>query len=470
LAFGIVYFLLRGFGHDMAVIGAIFGMTVALWITELIPLAVSSLLATTLLIVIGGVPEKTAFGAFGDPIIPLFIGSFLLAKAMDLCGLSRRFAYIILRMRWANRSAIGLMLALGVVSASISLFVSNTATTAMMLPIGLAVLGALDEQKQGSRYAIGAMLMLTWGSSVAVGSPVSTPPNLIGISLIDQATGIRLSFVEWMRFAMPITVTVLVMAWGILWLLYGRNAPSTSGAGNTASVALHDLGPMKQSEKSVLAAFLVAFTLWVTPDVLQGVLGQEHPVAAWAKANVTTAVSAIVAASLLFLLPARDRAGGKALNWMEGTKIDWGTILLFGGGIALGQALFQSGLAREMGDLAAQISGAQSMWAITALMIVSAIILSELASNTASATTLVPVAIGLAEGAGVNPIAPALGAAIGASFGFMLPVSTAPNAIVYSSGLVPPREMMKAGIILDVSSAVVIWVMLRLFLPPLGLA
>jgi solute carrier family 13 (sodium-dependent dicarboxylate transporter), member 2/3/5 len=469
-AFFGVYFLLRGFGHEKAIIGAIFAMTVSLWITELLPLAMTSLLAVCLLIVLGGVPEKTAFAAFGDPVIPLFIGSFLLAKAMDVSGLSRRFAFLILKRRWANRSAAGLLLALGVVSATVSLFVSNTATTAMMLPIGLAVLGALKERREGSSYAIGAMLMLTWGSSVAVGSPVSTPPNLIGISLIDQATGIRLSFVEWMRFAMPITVTILAVAWGILWLLYGRNAPSTQGASATAHDAIEEMGPIRQGEKSVGLAFLTAFLLWVAPDLLQGLLGREHEVAVWAKEHITTAVAAIIAASLLFILPARDRDEGRALTWREGTKIDWGTILLFGGGIALGQALFGSGLAKDLGEFAAQATGANDVWAITLLAVVSAIVLSELASNTASATTLVPVAIGLAEGAGVNPIPPALGAAIGASFGFMLPVSTAPNAIVYSSGLVPPRQMMRAGILLDIASAVIIWLLLRLLLPPLGLS
>jgi sodium-dependent dicarboxylate transporter 2/3/5 len=188
------------------------------------------------------------------------------------------------------------------------------------------------------------------------------------------------------------------------------------------------------------------------------------------QSHLTAAVAAIAAATLLFVLPAKDRESGRALTWREGTRIDWGTILLFGGGIALGQAMFKSGLAKELGEIAARASGANSLWTITALCIVAAIILSELASNTAAATTLVPVAIGLAQGAHVSPIAPALGAAIGASFGFMLPVSTAPNAIVYSSGLVPAKDMMKSGILLDLVSAAVIWGCLRLILPMVGLA
>jgi solute carrier family 13 (sodium-dependent dicarboxylate transporter), member 2/3/5 len=167
------------------------------------------------------------------------------------------------------------------------------------------------------------------------------------------------------------------------------------------------------------------------------------------------------------LLPAET---SERFTWKQAATIDWGTILLFAGGIALGQAMFETGLAKSLGELAAQASGARSVWAVTALCTAAAIILSELASNTASATTLVPVALGLAEWAGVSPFAPALGVALGASLGFMLPVSTAPNAIVYSSGLVPAREMMRAGILIDIVGFIVTMAGLMLVLPALGLA
>jgi sodium-dependent dicarboxylate transporter 2/3/5 len=158
------------------------------------------------------------------------------------------------------------------------------------------------------------------------------------------------------------------------------------------------------------------------------------------------------------------------MNWRTAASIDWGTILLFAGGIALGQAMFESGLAKSLGEMAAEASGARTVWGITALVTAAAIMLSELASNTAAATTLVPVAIGLAEGAGVSPVAPALGVALGASMGFMLPVSTAPNAIVYSSGLVPAREMLKSGILIDIIGFIVVMAGLMLILPAMGLA
>jgi len=469
IAFGLAYALLASFGPTKATVGGVFAATVALWITELLPLAMTALLSTSALVLLAGVKEKEAFAAYGDPIIPLFIGSFLLAKGMELTGLSDRFAYAMMRRRWANATPAGLLLALGVVACTLSLMVSNTAVTAMMLPIGLAVLTTVDRRAK-SPFAIAVMLTLTWASSVAVGIPVGTPPNLIGRGLIEQATGTRITTLQWMTFAMPITVIVLLGSWALLWLMYRRDAPPTESAGEAARERLREMGPMRPSERVVLIAFLLALTLWILPSLTEIVLDKKHPVTAWLQSHATEAVAALVAASLLFFVPTKDREEGHAITWREGTTIDWGTILLFGGGIALGQALFSSGLAKDLGQLAAQASGANSVWSITALCTLAAIILSELASNTAAATTLVPVAIGLAQGAGVNPIAPALGAAIGSSFGFMLPVSTAPNAIVYSSGLVPSREMLRAGILIDLIGFAAIMLCLRLILPAMGFA
>ncbi|AIE87953.1 SLC13 family permease [Fimbriimonas ginsengisoli] len=468
IAFILAYLLLQGFGPTKALVGATFAATVILWITELMPLAVTALLSTSALVLVAGVKDKEAFAAYGDPIIPLFIGSFLLARAMELSGLSDRFAYQMMRMRWANSPA-GLLLALAVVGCSLSLLISNTAVTAMMLPIGLSVLSTVERRSQ-TPYAVAVMLTLTWASSVAVGIPVGTPPNLIGRGLIEKATNVRISTLQWMGFAMPITIVVLLVSWGILWVMFGKGAPKTEAAGTEARTRLREMGPMRQSEKVVLLSFCLALFLWILPSLAEMVFDKKAPATLWLQGRVTEAVAALVAASLLFLLPAKDRPSGRALTWTEGTQIEWGTILLFGGGIALGQALFSSGLAKDLGDIAARASGAHSLWSITALCIAASIILSELASNTAAATTLVPVAIGLAQGAHVSPIAPALGAAIGASFGFMLPVSTAPNAIVYSSGLVPAKDMMRAGILLDVVGFVSIFVCLRIFLPMLGLA
>lgn len=470
LAFALAWWCLAGFPDEQRRVGAVFVFAVALWVSEALPLAVTSLLSTAMLVAVAKIPEKEAFAAYGDPIVPLFIGSFLLAKAMETTGLSERIAWMVLSKRWASRTPSRLLLAIGSVACLISLFVSNTATTAMLLPVWVSILQALKVHIRGTPYAVALLLMLTWGSSVAVGVPVGTPPNLIGISLIEKATGQKIGFIEWMAFAMPVTVAMMLGSWLMLSLLYRRGAPETADEGMMAMERRRDLGPLSGGERATLAAFFVALALWVLPDLSAMALGPDHAFAKGFQAAAPPSVGALIGAGLLFLLPARGSDGSRTLTWRSAATIDWGTILLFGGGIALGQAMFQSGLAESLGKVAAQAAGAETVWAITALGIAAAIVLSELASNTAAATALVPIAIGLAEGAGVNPIPPALGVAIGASFGFMLPVSTPPNAIIYSSGLVPPREMMKAGLAIDVIGFFVTYGCLRLMLPALGLA
>lgn len=453
-------------------VAAVFALTAALFLTELLPLGLSALLGSALLVVAAGLNEKAVFAAFGDPVIPLFIGSFLLARSMEVSGLNERIAWWVLSQPWASGSGPRLLFATGAVSCVVSLFVSNTATAAMLMPVVAHVVGTMHAER--TRFATGMVLMLAWGSSVAVGFPVGTPPNLIGLGLIEQATGQRIGFVQWMGFAMPITAVALAMAWLLLHLRTRRHYPDTAGVLALARDAYAALPRMGDAQRNTLIAFGAALTLWVVPDLTVNaihLLGLSTiPLAKWMQDRLTPTVAALTGAALLFVLPARDRPGGRALTWQEAMGIDWGVILLFGGGIALGQAMFSSGLAQSLGDAAARASGADGLWEITVLATLCAILLSEFASNTAAATTMVPVAIALAEGAGVSPVAPALGAALGASFGFMLPVSTPPNAIVYSSGHVSSAEMMSRGLALDIAGFVAILACLRLVLPVLGLA
>lgn len=468
--FFVVWFLLRNLPGNQAAVGAVFAMTVVWWIAEPMPIAVTALTSTALLVLIGGVKEKEAFSAYGDPIVPLIIGSFILAKALEDSGLSERISWMILRQPFATRTPGALLMTLGIIGCGVSLFVSNTATTAMLLPIGLGLLHALNVDHKGSPFAVAVLLMLTWGSSVAVGFPVGTPPNLIGIGQIREATGVSIGFVPWMAFAMPITLLMIVGAWLVLRFMYGKQPPEMSGAAPLARTKLASLGPMSSSERNTMAVFLVALAFWIVPDSVAMILGPDAPAAKFLGSQLPPSVVALAAAALLFILPAHDRPSGRTMSWEQAKAIDWGTIMLFGGGIALGQAMASSGLAKTLGVAAANASGAHTLWTITALGIAAAILLSELASNTAAATTLLPVIIGIAKAAEVSPIPPALGVALGASLGFMLPVSTAPNAIVYSSGLVPPKEMMRAGIAIDIVGFFVTFGCLYFILPLLGLA
>ncbi len=448
-------------------VGAVFALAVVWWITEPIPLPMTALAATALLVLVAGVDEDLAFGAFGDPIIALFIGSFLLARAMEVSRLGERLAWQMLARPWACGTPGRLLFTLGAIGCGVSLILSNTATTAMLLPIGLGLLGALGQSQRGSPMALAVMLLLTWGSSVAVGVPVGTPPNLIGLSLLSSAEGIRIGFLQWALFAMPITLIMLWACWVVLMRLYRVGDADLHIDLDLAHRRLSELGPVSVAERNTLIAFSVATLLWMAPDLGNLLFGADAPAAIWMTERLTLATGAVVGAFLLFVLPAGE---GQRLRWREAAAIDWGTIVLFGGGIALGRAMAGSGLPETVGHAVTALIRPGALWTLTAIAVAAAILLSEIASNTASASILVPVVLGVAQVAGVSPVPPVLGVALGASLGFMMPISTPPNAIVYGSGLVPPREMMKAGLLIDLIGWAVTFLCLRLILPLIGLA
>lgn len=451
-------------------LAAIFGWAVAYWVTEALPLAVTALLASVLCILLGVAPAGGVLAPYADPVIFLFLGSFVLAEAMQSSGLDRRFAGSLLRQGWATRTPARLMLTVGVVTCAISLWVSNTATTAMMLPVGLGLLRALGSMGDAgqSRFPVGLLLMLTWSSSVAVGIPVGSPPNLIAIGLVRDLTGRRLTFFDWVAVTMPATVLMLALCWLILRRLYRE--PREAGADLRASVlaATGAVEPWTRAQINVASVFGAAATLWMLPGAVAMLSSPEAPLARLLEARLPEAAVALGAAVALFALPVDWRRGVFTMTWQRAATIDWGTILLFGGGLSLGRLMFETRLAEVLGGAVMRFSGAEGVWGLTAVAIVIGVVLSETCSNTASASMLVPVVIAVAQSLGVSPIPPAMGAALGASFGFMLPVSTPPNAIVYGSGLVPLREMIRSGIALDASGAVLIWVTLRVLCPLLG--
>jgi sodium-dependent dicarboxylate transporter 2/3/5 len=451
-------------------LAAIFAWAIAYWVTEALPLPITALLASALAIVLGVAPAAQVLASYADPVIFLFVGSFVLAAAMTETGLDRRFAFALLGQRWATRTPGRLLAAVGLVTCAVSLWVSNTATTAMMLPIGLGLLRALGPigDAAASRYPTGLLLMLTWSSSVAVGVPVGSPPNLIAIGLLRDLTDRRITFFDWVAVTMPATLVMLAICWLVLRVLYREPSATRGDLGLFVSAERAQLGPWTAAQRSVAAIFAAAVGLWMAPGLVAMVWPGTAP-ARWLDAHLPESVVALSVAVALFLLPAGLLRGQRATQWKRLATIDWGTILLFGGGLSLGRLMFETGLAASIGTGLVRLVGADSLWAITAVAIVTGVVLSEGCSNTASASMLVPVVIAIAQGAGVSPVPPALGAALGASFGFMLPVSTPPNAIVYGSGLVRLRDMMTAGAVLDVVGIAVIWASLRLLCPLLGL-
>lgn len=452
----------------------VFAWAVVYWVTEALPVAVTAILTSILAIVLGIAPARSVLAPYADPVIFLFIGSFILAEAIRHSGLDRRVAFAVLRFPWATASPSRLMAAVGAVTWAISLWVSNTATTAMMLPVGLGILRALASggDAAGHRFSIGLLLMLTWSSSVAVGLPIASPPNLIAIGMIRDLTGRRLTFFDWTAVTMPLAVAMLALAWLVLRIRYVNPRGEVKVGPYDVRPYIEEerrrLGAWSRSEINVAGVFLLTAVLWMLPGAVAMVAGPEAPLPRFLEAHLPESAVALIAVVLLFALPVDLRKGEFTITWQHAARIDWGTILLFGGGLSLGALMFETKLAEVIGRALIAITGANTVWALTAVAIVLGVALSEASSNTASASVIIPTVIAVAETAGISPIPPAIGAALGASFGFMLPVSTPPNAIVYGSGLVPLGEMMRSGVWLDISGVVLIWVGLRILCPLLG--
>jgi sodium-dependent dicarboxylate transporter 2/3/5 len=445
--------------HRMA---AIMGLVVVLWLTEALPLAVTAILGPCLAVVLGVANGRQALAPFADPIIFLFIGGFMLAQAMFVHGLDRRIAYTALAMPGVGTSPFRILFVYGAVCTAISMWISNTATTAMMFPIGLSIVAHMMRTSRSQpheirRFALAMMLITSFGPSIGgMGTPVGTPPNLIGIGMLEKIVGTRISFFAWMAIGVPIvTVLFLYLVAQFYWRSV-RGLDVMAGSTEMVHQELKRLGKGTVGQRNVLIAFAITIGLWVLPGML-AIAGLDET--AFARAYATSmpeGVAAMIGATLLFLLPVDWRDRRFTLSWDEAVKIDWGITLLYGGGLALGELTFETGLAQAMGGGITSWLPSHSTFALTALFTGAAIVVSEAASNTASANMIIPIAIAVSQAAGVRPIEPVLGATLGASMGFMMPVSTAPNAIVYSSGYVPITQMMRHGVMLDVVAFLVI--------------
>jgi solute carrier family 13 (sodium-dependent dicarboxylate transporter), member 2/3/5 len=414
------------------------------WMTEPVAIPVTALLPLALLPLAGVLTPAQVAQAYGNELILLLAGGFMLSTAMERSGAHRRLALYMVRL-FGRQSARGLVFGFMAAAGALSMWISNTATTLMLLPIALAVLGA-----HGQRALLAAPLILAvaYGANIGgLGTPIGTPPNLIFMQVYEQATGTRIGFVEWMRWGVPILLVFLPLA--ALWLTRGlRGVPSTT---------LPEPGPWRSAETRVLGIFALVALGWVT---------RSEPFGGWSGwlglDSANDASVALLGVVLLCALP--DREGHRLLDWDSCARIPWGALVLFGGGIAIASAFTASGL----GDLAAaRLTVLQGLPVLLVVVLVCAgmIFLTELTSNTASAALMMPILAAAALAAGVDPALFMLPAALAATCAFMLPVGTAPNAIAYGSGEVPAQRMLREGLALNLLGIVVLslasWWLLR---------
>ena len=454
---------------------------VVLWISEAVPIPIGGLLGIALIVLIGVAPVDDVLAPFGSSTVFVFIGAFIIAQAMLRHGVARRFAFRVLSLPGVGKSTVRTIVAFGFITCVLSAFVSNTATVAMLLPTAIAILGTIanmmERRGEGSavdptrlRVGVALMLMLAYGASVGgLLTPVGSPPNLIGRGLIEEATGERISFLEWVLSALPICALMFVVLCVILLTLNKPELKRVEGVEDYVAGEREKLGRLSRKEKNTLVAFGVAVTLWIVPGIVALIAGDESQAYEDVSGRLDEGIVAVLAASLLFLLPTNWDKREFTLTWSEAKEIDWGTIILFGSGIIFGSLLQDTGLAETIGTWGADTFGVSSEVSITIFAVVLAILISETTSNTASATVVVPIIIPVAQAAGVDPFTPALAATFAASFGFMLPVSTPQNAIVYGSGVVPITQMVRNGFFFDVLGAILIVVGVPIMVSVLGI-
>lgn len=437
---------------DAQRLAAIFVGIVTLWVSEALPIAATALLIAPAMIAANIVDAKTAFAPYADPLLFLFVGGFFIARAMSRHGLDRRLANAIVSARFVQGGAAAgrgarVRLAMMMAGVALSMWISNTATTAILAPI---LLGSLADDED----ATGPLLGIGYACSVGgLGTLVGSPPNAIAVRLLSDRVG-DFGFVQWMMLGMP-TALILV---GVVAFVTHKMHPSTHTPALSA-----DARPWSRGEFVTAIAFLLAVVLWMTTGLWKAT-GDETGIAL-ARALPGGAI-AIIAATVLFV--ARDEQGERVLPWNDAVRIDWGIILLFGGGISLGTQMFETGLARALAEGFVAATGIEGVWTLTIVVTVFTIFFTEVCSNTASATMLVPLVIAIADRIGVSPVAPTLGVALAASCAFMLPIATGPNAIIYGTGRIALPSMMKTGLVLNLACGLGIVAILAVLVPAFG--
>jgi len=416
------------------------------WIFEPVPIPATSIIPFALFPLLGVLDHKQVARGYGDSTILLFMGGFMIAQAVEKSGTHRRLALGMVKAvggKGGRRLVLGFMLA----AVVLSMWISNTTTTLMLLPVALAVLEQTDDQ-QRKVLSVPLMLSLCFGASIGgIGTPIGTPPNIIFIGTYTKVVGKGFSFLQWMKIAIPVMVIMTPITW--LWL--------TRKLGKARAVVIPDLGPWRFEEVGVMIVFVLTALAWIfRADPFGGWSGLIH---ASGVGDSTVALTAVV---VMFLWP--NGRSGRLLDWKKASEIPWGVLLLFGGSLTIADAFETSGLSRAIGS---SLTGL-STWPMLAMMTtlaVSAGFLTNIMNNTAMAALLMPLLAAAGKSTGLDPILLMMPTVLSVSFAFMLPIGTPPNAIVYGTGHVSIRDMAREGFMINLVGAAVVTIICYLLLP-----
>jgi len=426
------------------------------WITESIPIEVTALLPIILFPLSGALGLTETGSAYGHKFIFLFVGGFILAIAIEKWQLHKRIALHIIQI--VGTSLVNIMLGFMLSTALLSMWISNTATTVMMLPIGMAVIAQMrnsESSELSSNFGKALMLSIAYSASIGgMATLIGTPPNLIFAGVITELYGIEISFLQWFSFGLPISIILLAVCWVYLgkfaFNLKGKQFP---GGKALIDQQLKELGPMAREEKSILVVFILTAMAWICRGFL---LNKIMPA-------MDDTIIALIAAVILFLIPS-SKKGEKLMTWQDAVELPWGVLLLFGGGIALAIGFESSGLAEWIGS---QLTSLQGLSIFLLLLIIEAAVnfLTEITSNLATTAILLPILAALALVLDIHPFLLLVAATVAASCAFMLPVATPPNALVFGTGYVKMNDMIKTGIWLNLISIVILTLIVYFCLP-----
>ena len=428
------------------------------WTTEAIPIAATSLLPIVLFPLVGALDVKSTAASFGHPYIFLYAGGFIIAIAIEKWNLHRRIALNIINLIGTDIKSIilGFMLA----TAFLSMWISNTATSVMMLPIGTAIVLQLKDNpqtKENETAVFGKALMLAIAYSASIGGMatlIGTPPNLVLAGVVQETYGIEITFSQWIVFGLPLSALLLVICWQYL-VRFAFVFEQKKFPGGRAQIKqyLRELGAMSFEEKSVLVVFVLTALAWITRSFL---LQPLIP-------NLDDTIIAVAGALVLFVLPARVEKR-KIINWEEAVNLPWGVLFLFGGGLAIAEGFQSTGLANWIGGQMSLVQGINIILLI--LILIAAVnFLTEITSNLATTAMILPILTSMAVVLNVHPFLLLVGATTAASCAFMLPVATPPNAVVFGSGYLTIPDMVRAGIWMNGLSIILLTVLSYFFLP-----
>ncbi|EAQ39410.1 putative sodium/sulfate symporter [Dokdonia sp. MED134] len=432
------------------------------WITEAVSISVTALIPLALFPLLGIGTIKEVASNYAHPIVYLFFGGFVIALALEKVQLHKRIALSILKITGtkANGIILGFMIATGLMS----MWISNTASTVVMLPIAVSVIQLLIDDEDGftkndRNFALSIMLGIAFGANIGgMATLIGTPPNSVMLAFLNESYNVDIGFFQWMKMGVPFSILLMTITYFMITRVFYRNGLGTIGkSANIIQTELDKLGPISKGEKVVLAIFLITAISWMLRSYLNNLLPDI---------TLTDTTISVIAALFMFIVPIHYKKGSFPLSWEDTSRLPWGILILFGGGLALASGLAQSGFIDMIGDYISQQED-WSMWVVTAVLIFLMLFMTELMSNVALVTILVPLVVSIAIGMDVPMLQMVIPVTLASSCAFMLPMATPPNAIVFASGHVRVDQMARVGVVLNLISVGLLFALAYYVIPVL---